>query len=57
MLSGSRSCNLGSGGVVILRVVDGTTLPEIERPFAPKGTGGFRTPIFFHKNKVKFTRF
>lgn len=52
MLSGdSRSCNLGSGGVDTLRVDDGTTLPEIERPFAPNGTGGLRMPIFKIKGK------
>lgn len=48
MLSGdSRSYNFGSGGVDTLRfdaVVDGTTLPEIDRPFAPNGTGGLRMP-------------
>lgn len=54
MLSGdSRSCNLGSGGVDTLRVDDGTTLPEIERPFAPNGTGGLRMPIFRNKENER----
>lgn len=54
MLSGdSRSCNLGSGGVDTLRVDDGTTLPETERPFAPNGTGGLRTPIINNKPRKK----
>lgn len=48
----SRSCMRGSGGVVTLRAIalaftvdEGTTLPDMERPFAPNGTGGFRIPI------------
>lgn len=51
MLSGgSRSYIRGSGGVdtfrgvVVPNVDDGTTLPEIDRPLAPNGTGGFRIP-------------
>lgn len=28
-------------------VDDGTTLPDIERPFCPNGTGGFRIPMKF----------
>lgn len=53
MLRGdSRSYTLGSGGVDTWKmgflsipvVDDGTTLPEIDRPFIPNGTGGFRTP-------------
>lgn len=53
MLSGgSRSCSLASFGVDTWRAIFdaftvdvGTTLPEIDRPFEPNGTGGFRMPM------------
>lgn len=53
----SRSYNLGSGGVTLFRekpgpaVEDGTTLPDIDRPFKPNGTGGFRIPVNRRKKK------
>lgn len=58
MLRGdSRSFNRGSTGGVNIgrltlfgpRVDDGTTLPDTDRPFAPNGTGGFRTPIYYER--------
>lgn len=52
MLNGdSLSCIRESGGVEMFRgvgepaVAEGTTLPEIDRPCAPNGTGGLRIPV------------
>lgn len=60
MLSGdSRSNCFGSGGVDIFRLAvdDGTTLPEIDLPFAPNGTGGLRTPDLNIKQNIRFIKF